>query len=205
MSKEKYGFIYIWLDKKHKRYYIGCHWGFEDDGYICSSSWMKQAYRIRPFDFKRRIIKSNISSRIELYKEEQKWLNMIKENEIKPLNENPKYYNLNIKNNEIWHKYEDKIKTIGEKISVAKKGKTLGPRPGIGAAISAAKKGKKLTEAHKKALTGIKKKPHTEEWKLENSKRMKEQWKINTKRKEATSKAAKKRWEKYRFNKSISI
>ena len=34
---EKYGFVYIWFDRKHKRYYIGCHWGHEDDGYVCSS------------------------------------------------------------------------------------------------------------------------------------------------------------------------
>lgn len=42
---EKYGFVYIWRDKKHNRYYIGCHWGTTDDGYICSSPWMKQAYK----------------------------------------------------------------------------------------------------------------------------------------------------------------
>ena len=23
---EKYGFVYIWHDRKHKRYYIGSHW-----------------------------------------------------------------------------------------------------------------------------------------------------------------------------------
>ena len=57
---EKYGFVYIWFDKKHRRYYVGCHWGNEYDGYVCSSSWMNQAYRIRPQDFKRRIIKTNI-------------------------------------------------------------------------------------------------------------------------------------------------
>ena len=53
---EKYGFIYVWYDKKHKRYYVGSHWGHEDDGYICSSSWMRKAYRRRPSDFRRRII-----------------------------------------------------------------------------------------------------------------------------------------------------
>jgi len=31
---EKYGFVYLWYDKKHKRYYIGCRWGKENDGYI---------------------------------------------------------------------------------------------------------------------------------------------------------------------------
>ena len=42
---EKYGFVYIWYDRKHKRYYIGCRWGTENDGYICSSSWMKKIGR----------------------------------------------------------------------------------------------------------------------------------------------------------------
>lgn len=30
-KKEKYGFVYIWFDKKHKRFYIGCRWGTEND------------------------------------------------------------------------------------------------------------------------------------------------------------------------------
>lgn len=114
--EEKYGFVYIWYDRKHKRYYIGCHWGNVNDGYICSSRWMKQAYLIRPKDFKRRILKTNISTRKDTYLEEQKFLNMIKEKELKI-----KYYNLNIKNNNIWHKYDDHIKTVSEKISIKTK------------------------------------------------------------------------------------
>jgi len=31
---QKYGFVYIWFDRKHKRYYIDSHWGKEDDSYI---------------------------------------------------------------------------------------------------------------------------------------------------------------------------
>lgn len=38
----KYGFVYIWFDRKHHRFYIGCHWGHEEDGYICSSNWMRE-------------------------------------------------------------------------------------------------------------------------------------------------------------------
>ena len=63
---EKYGFIYIWRDRKHKRYYIGSHWGTEDDGYICSSPWMSQAYKHRPNDFKRRILQRVCSNRKDL-------------------------------------------------------------------------------------------------------------------------------------------
>lgn len=34
---EKHGFVYIWFDKKKNMFYIGSHWGHEQDGYICSS------------------------------------------------------------------------------------------------------------------------------------------------------------------------
>jgi hypothetical protein len=145
MLQHKYGFVYIWYDRKHKRYYIGCHWGTTNDGYICSSPWMIQAYRIRPNDFKRKILKNNISSRPDLYEEEQRWLNYIKPTEIKPINPNPRYYNLHITNNNTWHKYPEHIKSVGAKISAKKKGKLTGSRdPSVGKAISEAKRQKRL-------------------------------------------------------------
>lgn len=178
MNKEKYGFVYIWYDRKHKRYYIGCRWGTINDGYICSSPWMIQAYRIRPQDFKRRILKTNISSRQDTYIEEQKWLHLIKECEIKPSNENPRYYNLNIKNNEVWHKYDENIKTIGEKISKAKTGKSIGPcSPEKAKAISEAKKGKVLTNEHKNALREAKLgTTRSEDAKRKTSETLKQKW-----------------------------
>jgi hypothetical protein len=173
MSKQKCGFIYLWRDKKHNRYYVGCHWGTEDDGYICSSSWMKKAYKNRSSDFRRRILKSNIEKRPDMFIEEMKYLNMIKPEEIKV-----RYYNLNIKNNELWHKYDERLKTVGEKISAAKKGKLIGKRdPSVGAKISASKKGTTFTEDHKKKLSEAKiGSKRSEEWKIENSKRMKLLW-----------------------------
>ena len=113
---KKQGLIYIWYDRKYQRFYIGCHWGTETDGYICSSSWMKKSFKKRPQDFKKRYLKKNISTRQEMFTEEQRYLNMIKPNEIKH-----RYYNLNIKNNEIWSKYDENIKTISEKISIKTK------------------------------------------------------------------------------------
>ena len=83
------GFIYIWFDRKHKRYYIGSHWGSEDDGYVCSSTWMRNSYRRRSNDFKRRILSRIYSNRKDLLSEEQKYLNMIKPSEVRI-----KYYNL---------------------------------------------------------------------------------------------------------------
>lgn len=178
MSEQKYGFVYLWFDRKHKRYYVGCRWGSINDGYVCSSKWMKQAYGNRPQDFKRRIIVSDIKTRVETYVIEQKFLDMIKHTEIKPYTEKPRYYNLCIKNNEVWHKYDDKIKSIGQKISESKKGKNTGPRdPSVGAAISAAKKGKQFSEEHKKKLSEAKiGTKQTDEQKAKRSLSMSQQW-----------------------------
>ena len=73
MAIEKYGFVYIWRDKKHNRYYIGCHWGTTDDGYLCSSNWMRDAYARRPGDFRRRILTTNLA-REQMYLEERRFL-----------------------------------------------------------------------------------------------------------------------------------
>lgn len=83
-----YGFVYIWYDRKYKRYYIGSHKGNIDDGYICSSSWMKRAYKRRSYDFKRKILKI-VESKSDLLEEEQKYLDLIKDEEL-----GKKYYNL---------------------------------------------------------------------------------------------------------------
>lgn len=112
---KKYGIIYIWLDKKHKRYYIGSHWGNEVDGYICSSSWMKKAYKKRPQDFKRRILKLIYTDRKDLLIEESKFLERIKDKEL-----GTRYYNLTKHLNGHWAS-EDNSKSITEKISIKTK------------------------------------------------------------------------------------
>lgn len=90
MLNYRKGFVYIWFDKKHKRYYIGSHLGTTTDGYICSSRWMKISYKRRPQDFKRRIIfKSDSILYKDLLFEEYKWLSLIKEEEL-----GKKYYNI---------------------------------------------------------------------------------------------------------------
>jgi hypothetical protein len=176
----KNGFIYIWYDRKNKRYYVGCHWGNEDDGYICSSHWMKRVYFRRKEDFKRKIIERNIKSREELFLRELYWLSMIKIEEIKPYNLTPKYYNLNIRHNEHWLKYPDKIKTIGKKISLKKTGVSTGPcSEETKEKIRKATKGVKKTyteESYQRLLNSQKGRLHTEEWKEENSQRLTKQW-----------------------------
>lgn len=192
--QEKYGFVYIWYDRKRNMYYVGSHWGTENDGYICSSNWMYNTYRRRPQDFKRKILKRIYTNRKDLLDEEQKWLSMIKEEEVATRNttdnphKNVRYYNLNRSINAPWWSTEDGVLTVGEKISKSNKGKNTGPRePHVGENISKSKKqkfaereaeqGYKFHPEHRKKLsesrTGY---THTEEWKLENGRRMKEQW-----------------------------
>jgi hypothetical protein len=190
---EKYGFVYIWRDRKHKRYYIGSHWGTIDDGYICSSGWMSKAYKIRPEDFKRRIISYVYSNRVDLLNEEKYWLDMIKDEELATKNttvetrKKIRYYNFTKVMKNPWHSTPDGISKIGDKISKLKTGKSVPCSPEKAKAISKAKK-KKFEE--KKKLFGYKVTPetlekmsqnrkgktHTEEWKKQNSERMKQQW-----------------------------
>jgi hypothetical protein len=115
---EKSGFIYIWRDRKHRRYYIGAHWGSEDDGYVCSSSWMKQAYKQRPKDFRRKILSRNLESRKEMLAEEYRWLSLIKEHEI-----GKKCYNVSVHHFSHWSSDDFKRNFIRNKISKSLKGK----------------------------------------------------------------------------------
>lgn len=108
----KRGFVYIWFDKKHKRYYIGSHWGREDDGYICSSRWMRNAYKRRPWDFKRRILSRVVSTRGDLLSEEHRWLQKISKEDL-----GNKYYNLTNHLNGHWSSDEQKTKTLKQKLS----------------------------------------------------------------------------------------
>ena len=108
---EKYGFVYIWRDRKHARYYIGSHWGTEDDGYVCSSFWMKQAYKNRPDDFRRKIL-FRTDDRVLLRQKEECWLQLINPELLKE-----RYYNLSIGATGHWSSYPDNINTIREKIA----------------------------------------------------------------------------------------
>lgn len=87
---EKYGFIYLWFDKKYNKFYLGRHWGTEEDGYICSSPKMREARYRRPNDFKRRVL-IRLYDKEQLVEEEQRWLNM-----IKPIECKTKYYNVSL-------------------------------------------------------------------------------------------------------------
>lgn len=198
--KEKYGFVYIWFDRKYKRYYVGSHWGFEDDGYICSSNWMYNSYKRRPEDFKRRILTRHYGTREALYEKEQYWLNMIQDHELathqktKAERETVRYYNISKVAILPWHAIDERRKSIGEKISISKTGKNTGPRdPSVDENISKSKKekfakkqeklGYKFSPEHcEKLAEGRKDKPHTDEWKADQSTRLKEQWDNGTRK-----------------------
>lgn len=107
---EKYGFVYIWFDSKRKMYYIGCHWGTKDDGYICSSTRMRNVYRRRPQDFKRRILTLVYTNKNDLYEEEHRWFSLIKDKEL-----GKKYYNLRK------HKWGHWSSDVSSKLTVSEK------------------------------------------------------------------------------------
>jgi hypothetical protein len=141
---------------------------------------MKRSYGNRPLDFKRRILVTDLASRAETYAAEQRFLDMIKLTEIKPANQSPRYYNLNTKNNKLWHSYDENIQTIGQKISEAKKGKKTGPMSEERKAnISKAKIAKQRVvseETRQKMSQARKGIPRTDSAKEATSQKMKEVW-----------------------------
>lgn len=159
------GFIYLWYDRKHKRFYLGKHWGSEDDGYVCSSSWMKKAYKRRPEDFgERRILERVTTSKSDLSKAEKRWGSLIKESEL-----GKRYYNLKLPGADgHWSDDPNSRLTVSQKISRTKKGRPLSkeqkaiflenrctgaPRSEeCRAKISAIHKGKPKSDEHKKKI-----------------------------------------------------
>lgn len=117
------GFVYVWYDTHHKMFYVGSHWGEENDGYICSSNWMKRAYKRRPQHFaylsgkpRRKILARVYTTREDLLKTEQYFLNMIEEGEF-----GVRYYNLNPCSTGHWAAPEHSRLTVSEKISKSTK------------------------------------------------------------------------------------
>ena len=50
------GFVYRWNDTSNGMYYVGCHKGTPDDGYVGSGVHFKNAYNKRPEAFVREIL-----------------------------------------------------------------------------------------------------------------------------------------------------
>jgi hypothetical protein len=98
--KENYtGFVYIWFDKKRKWFCVGSHMGNLNDGYISSTGFILRAYKKRPKDFSRKIlVYYHGNNAKELLEIEQKYLNMIKDEELcnkeNIKRKTTKYYNM---------------------------------------------------------------------------------------------------------------
>lgn len=152
--QEKYGFIYIWYDRKHKKYYIGSHWGTENDGYICSSRNMKKNYKRRPQDFKRRIVERVTTDRKELLETEDKWLQLATKNPTR-------YYNKNFKTGGYWWLNEKTKKEVAKKVSEGNKGKV----PWIKGKTHSKETRRKIKEARSKQVIS-----HSEETRRKISK-----------------------------------
>lgn len=112
---DKYGFVYLWYDRKHRRYYVGSHWGHIEDGYICSSKWMRNAYKYRPDDFKRRII-DRYDTKESMFIAEERFLSMIKDEEL-----GTRYYNLCKHTFKHWSADPERKKTFRERQSAAQR------------------------------------------------------------------------------------
>lgn len=111
-----YGIVYLWRDRKRGMFYVGSHWGTEDDGYICSSKRMNKAYKRRPSDFKRRILSRVYTTKKDLLDEEYKWLSKIRADELQT-----KYYNVTNRKFNHWSAEEkaEVKKTISRKTKEA--------------------------------------------------------------------------------------
>jgi hypothetical protein len=187
---EKYGFVYIWFDRKHKRFYIGSHWGTEDDGYICGSAWMHRSKKNRPHDFRRKIIERNIE-RKNLIWTERCWLWFITPEEL-----GKRYYNLNREPMKHWHIDEHSRLSVGKKVSIALMDKkhTKERKKNMSASWTLEKREKyrraaiEQWQAEKHTINCLK-----GEFRTENQKKV-----LNEKRSPAFSQTIKKTWTKER-------
>lgn len=143
---EKYGFIYLWYDKKYKKYYVGRHWGHEDDGYICSSNLMRTNYSRRKKDFRRRIISKIFTCQEDLVLEEQRWLDMIKPEECKI-----RYYNISLNAKTPSHRGRKHTEETKEKMRNAALGRKVCKE--AKEKIRNTLTGRKLSEEHRKNIS----------------------------------------------------
>ena len=195
----KYGFIYVWYDCKHNRYYIGRHWGTEDDGYVCSQANMRNNKTNRPYDFKRRIV-SRVYDKDQLVIEEQRWLDMIKAKIEAGFNKK-RYYNQNLNASTPSMRGRKHSEETKRKMSEAAKGRKLSDKTkervrqaNLGKKYSTevnAKKGRAFSEERKAAISAKMKEHYrnnsrsveTRKKISENSKRLHKEGRIGRKKK----------------------
>ena len=188
-APQKYtGYVYIWFDTKASLFYVGGHYGKVEDCYVCSSVTMKKAYNKRPESFRMRVLEYTFGTVCELRECEQKWLNMIKDEELllteNVKNKTAKYYNVKKTSMGGSHKGHKKNRTapawnkglVGKQIawnkgltkcdfrveaygkSISKALKGKPKSEDHKIALSVAQKGKKLSESHKLSMRKPKRK-----------------------------------------------
>lgn len=109
------GYIYLWFDTKSKLFYLGGHKGKVEDSYICSNEMMKRAYVKRSHTFKFKVLEYTYGDNTDLRICEQKWLDMIKDEEL--------YWTNNIYNKTVRY-YNKKKLSLGGSVKGHKKNRT---------------------------------------------------------------------------------
>ena len=168
--------------------------GALDDGYISSTGHFKNAFKKRPDDMKRRILAYVSESREEMFREEQRWLDMIKDEELcvryynvkkRACGQDPRIAAESNRRRTITIETRKKMSESGKKKVFTESHKKNLSKGLMGNTRSL---GRILSEEHKqkisKSLEGNKRAAgtqHTEEWKRTKSERQK-----GTKRSEET-------------------
>ena len=100
-------------------YYFGSHWHGKkcrfQCNYVCSSPWMLRAYKKRPGDFTKEILAVVTTSRQDLLRREEYWLNRISTKQL-----GKGVYNLRRQiSDQLWMADDQKRVTAAEKNSAA--------------------------------------------------------------------------------------
>ena len=101
------GYVYLWYDTRAKFFYLGGHKGKVEDSYICSNDMMLRAYKKRPETFKFRILEYVNGDLDTLRYAEQRWLDMIKDQEL--------YWTTNIYNKTVRYYNQKKLSRGGSR------------------------------------------------------------------------------------------
>jgi len=131
------GFVYKWIDNSNGMYYIGCHKGDVNDGYIGSGTYFLKAYNKRPEDFVREVLYVG-----EHFAELEEFI-------LTELNASQDKLSYNL-TNACRGQYEY-TSEIREKIGRAHRGKVT--RESTKKKMSIAAKGKPKSAAHRKAVS----------------------------------------------------
>lgn len=137
-------FVYLWIDFKARKFYIGSHKGTDDDGYVCSSKVMLEQYHQRPTDFVRMILMRGDDTNVRKWEEEIL--------DILDVKNRPDFYNMMNGNGDFINKGGYILsETTRKRQSEAQKGNTKGkankdkPKPWL--------IGNKFSKPHKKQHT----------------------------------------------------